>query len=260
MLSGRITATSPALVKPLRALNEGKPYAAQIKPFNFILACHERKLGKPIGADPAHFHLIASYETDARRWEKLQWIDQYSGKRYRISTTGAHGSRMAARVKNYGDLLREYEFHPEAKCADATAKVCGKQSVGLLSRRHVLIELLRFIGKESNHLEELEEKSFLGPTDVYVEYPDPLREHERWLRDVVPKLRASPLSELQSLTGTSRASLRAIRSGRLPHAKNRVLLRYALCRGRLGRGGLGQGNAPRTREEQLHANRARHNN
>ena len=56
----------------------------------------------------------------------MRWIDQYSklGKRYRISASARHGSRTMARVKSYGDVLREYEFHPEAKCADATGAPC----------------------------------------------------------------------------------------------------------------------------------------
>jgi hypothetical protein len=86
--------------------------------------------------------LIAPYETDPRRWEALQWIDQYSkdGKRYRIRTSGHQGSRGVARVKSYGDVLREYEYHPEAKCDDSSGAPCGKQSVGLLGRRHIAID------------------------------------------------------------------------------------------------------------------------
>ena len=92
-----------------------------------------RKLGHPIGADPERFHLIAPYETDPRKWETMRWIDQYSkdGKRYRISTSALHGSRTMARVKSYGDVLREYEYHPEAKCADASGAPCRKQTIGL---------------------------------------------------------------------------------------------------------------------------------
>jgi hypothetical protein len=44
----------------------------------------------------------------------MEWIDQYSGKRYGIAAGGSHGSRTVARVKSYGDVLREYKFHPEA--------------------------------------------------------------------------------------------------------------------------------------------------
>ena len=92
---GRISVSSPNVLKPLEALNAGKPYAKQIKPFNFIISCHVRKLGHPIGVDPERFHLIAPYETDPRQWEKMQWIDQYSGKRYRIS--GFRAARLANR-------------------------------------------------------------------------------------------------------------------------------------------------------------------
>ena len=94
---GRITVSSPAVMKPLATLNAGKPYVKQIKPFNFIISCHVRKLGHPIGADPERFHLIAPYETDPRQWEKMHWIDQYS------KTGNAIGSRArAARLAHHG--------------------------------------------------------------------------------------------------------------------------------------------------------------
>ena len=70
--------SSPEVMKPLKALNAGKPYAEQIKPFNFILSCHVPPLGHPVGADPKRFHLIAPYESDPRKWDRLPWIDQYS--------------------------------------------------------------------------------------------------------------------------------------------------------------------------------------
>jgi hypothetical protein len=35
-----------------------------------------------------------------------------------------------------------------------------------------------------------------------------------------PKLKALPVKELQSRTGLSRATLKATRAGRMPHAKN----------------------------------------
>ena len=170
---GRITVSSPAVMKPLKALNEGKPYAKQIKPFNFIISCHVRKLGHPIGVNPERFHLIAPYETDPRKWEAMRWIDQYSksGKRYRISASAPHGSRTMARVKSYGDVLRQYEYHPEAKCADSSGASCGKQTLGLLGRRHIAIDGFTYIGKESNKLEEVEDQSLFDPSDVYTDIP-----------------------------------------------------------------------------------------
>jgi hypothetical protein len=222
---GRITVSSPKVMAPLHVLNEGQPYAQQIKAFNFIISCHVRKLGHPIGVNPERFHLIAPYETDPRQWEKLQWIDQYSKptKRYRITASGPHGSRTVARVKNYGDVLREYEFHPEAKCADSNGAPCTKQTVGLLSRRHVAIDSITYIGKESNRLEEVEEQSLFNPSDVYTEYPD-LRRDE-WATKILPKLRAMPLRKLMERSGLPRATLQAIRAGRRPQRRKRALLR-----------------------------------
>jgi hypothetical protein len=73
---GQISISSPALMKPLMKLNEGKSYPDQIKPFNFLLTCHVRPLGHPRGTKPERFHLIAPYETDSGQWLKKNWIDQ----------------------------------------------------------------------------------------------------------------------------------------------------------------------------------------
>ncbi len=222
---GRITLSSPKVMAPLRTLNAGKPYAKQIKPFNFILSCHVAKLGHPLGVDPERFHLIAPYETDPRQWEKLQWIDQYSGERYRVTASGPYGSRTVARVKSYGDVLREYEFHPEAKCADSTGAPCKKQSRGLLSRRSIAIDRITYIGKESNRLEEVEAQSLLDPSDAYTQYADPRR--DEWATKILARLKAMPLRELMERTGLSRSTLQAIRAGRRPHVRNREILRVA---------------------------------
>ncbi len=218
----RTTVSSLAVMKPLAAFNNGKPYAKKIKPFNFILGCHVRKLGHPIGADPERFHLIAPYETDARKWETSLWIDQYSGKRYRVTASGPHGSRHMARVKSYGDVLREYEYHPEAKCADADGKPCGKQTVGLLGRRHIAIDGSDYIGKESNKLEEVEESCVPPESDVYTVFQDPRRDD--WETSVLPQLRQLLLCQLQERSGLDRRTLQRIRAGQRPHPKNRALL------------------------------------
>ena len=114
-------------------------------------------------------------------------------------------------------MLEEYEFHEEAKCADASGAPCGKQTVGLLQRRHVTIEWPpRFIGKESNKLEEIEEGSVPDAGDVYTEYLDPRRQERDWHR-VVETLRAMTkrqLRELEKRNGISLTTLKAWRRGR----------------------------------------------
>ncbi len=220
---GRVTVSSPAVMKPLAHLNEGKTYADKIKPFNFLLTCHVKPLGHPLAVDPARFHLISPYETDSRQWLKNNWIDQYSGKEYRITTEGPHGDRQTARVKTYGDVLIEYEYHPESKCADANGNTCSKQTIGLLQRRHVRIDRIKYIGKESNSLEEVESGLIHSEQSVYTEYPD-LRRDE-WQTKILPALRKASLARLVELSGLSRSTLIEIRAGRSrPHQKNRELL------------------------------------
>jgi hypothetical protein len=224
---GQITVSGPEVLRPLAKLNAGKPYSRQIKPFNFILSCHVAPYGHPADADPARFHLIAPYETDPRKWLQLPWIDQYSGRQYRISTTLATGTRQIARVKSYGDVLEEYEFHEEAKCADASGAPCDKQTVGLLQRRHVTIEWPpRFIGKESNKLEKVEEGSVPDASDAYTEYPDSRR--DEWETEILPIIRAVSVPRLMVLSNLTRRTIQRIRAGQRPTPNHlRDLMRLA---------------------------------
>jgi hypothetical protein len=122
-----------------------------------------------------------------------------------------------------GDVLVEYEFHPESKCADANGKPSDKQTVGLLKRRHVTIEIVKFIGKESNSLEDVDAGMVHSAEDVYTEYSDPSR--DEWQTLILPVLKKMPLAELVAKTGLSRRALIDLRAGRSRlHARNRVRL------------------------------------
>jgi hypothetical protein len=193
-------------------LNHGKRYGDQIKPFDFLLSCHVKQLGHPISTDPERFHPVAPYESDPRQWLKTDWIDQYTGKRYRLTTAGHHGTRQAARVKTYGEILSEYEFHAESKCADAHGNPCGKQAIGLLQRRHVRIDKIKYTGKESNSLENIEYGLVHSAENVYTEYPDPRR--DEWQTKILPALKNVPLSVLEKMSGLSRRAPIYARAGR----------------------------------------------
>jgi hypothetical protein len=168
------------------------------------------------------FHLIAPYESDPERWTDLEWIDQYSGTPYRITTDGHHGGRGIARVKTYGDVFEEYEWHPESKSADANGELASKQTIGLLQRRHISIDQVVYIGRESNQLEDVE-AGLVRAGDGYTEYPDPRRDY--WQTAVVPALKQISLRAWQRDTGKSAVILIDARRGRRrPHAKHRKLL------------------------------------
>jgi len=220
---GRTSITSPAVIRPLARLNEGKKYVDKIKPFNFLMTCHVKPFGHPPGADPERFHLIAPYDADSRSWLKNAWIDQYSGENYRITTTGHHGDRHTARVKTYGEVLREYEIHPESKCADAAGKPCAKQTVGLMQRRHLRIDQIKYVGKESNSLEEVETGLIHSAENVYTEYLD--RRRDEWQTKILPALRKIPRALLAKMSGLSPTTIKDTLAGRSrPYPKNQEVL------------------------------------
>jgi hypothetical protein len=220
---GRVAISSPAVIRSFAGFNAGKAYVDQIKPFNFMLTCHVIDYGYPTGVDGERFHLIGQYEPDPRRWLKMSWIDQYSGKQYRITTEGHHGGQNLARVKTYDDVALAYAYHPEAKCADADGKVCGKVTEGLLQRRHVYIDQIVYIGKESNRLEEVNAGLIHSEQNVYTEYTDPRR--DEWRVKILPALKKAPLASLITITGISKRALMDLRAGRSrPHPKNKERL------------------------------------
>jgi hypothetical protein len=130
-----------------------------------------------------------------------------------------------ARVQTYGDVVDAYEYHPEAKCADADGQPCGKQTVGLLQRRHVRIDMITPIGKESNSLEEVESGLVHDEQNVYKAYDDPRRNH--WQTKISPAVKRVPLATLVDacMGKLSRRALIDIRAGRSrPHLRNQRLL------------------------------------
>jgi len=226
---GRVPITSPTAKCSLAKLNRGKKYRNRIKPFDFLLSCHVKQFGYPPDVDPERFHLVAPYVPDPECWVDLPWIDQYSGKQYEITTEGFHGSRGVARVKTYAEVLREYEYHPGAKSADAKGQPSGKQTVGLLRRRHVRVERIIYIGKESNRLEEIEAGVIHSPESVYTEYPDPRR--EEWQTKILPLLKKIPVTALMRFSGRSRSMLvRALAGRSRPRRRNQELLKSVLRR------------------------------
>jgi hypothetical protein len=224
---GRVVITSPKRMRSLSKLNRGKKNAGRRKPFDFLLSCHVRPFGYPVGVDPERFHLVAPYEPNSSRWLKMLWTNEHSGEQYRISTEGFHGDRHTARVKTYGNVLREYAFHPGSKSADAHGNPSGKQTIGLLQRRDMRVGQIIYIGKESNKLEEMEEGTIHSAQSVYTEYPDPRR--DEWETKILPALRKFRIAVLIRLTNKSRSMLTRTLAGRSrPRAGNQTLLKSAL--------------------------------
>jgi hypothetical protein len=187
---GRITASSPSMLRPFQTLNQDKPYARQIKPFNFLLTAHVAPLGHPAGVDPSRIHLVAPFETDPRRWAKLCWTNLYDARGTRCTIrTGAslYAVPGAVHVKTYRDMLAEYRQHPESKSLAPDGTLCTGSTVGQLRCRPVTALYVTHGGKESNRLEEVEAGLVHDPEEVYTEHHDPA--HDAWATLVVPVLK-----------------------------------------------------------------------
>jgi hypothetical protein len=87
----------------------------------------------------------------------LKWTNRHTGKHYRIYTGVGSGlaSREWARVLSFADFLARYEMHVESKSAGPDGSPCGRDTFGLLIRRHVAVESVALIGKESNEYDEV---------------------------------------------------------------------------------------------------------
>ena len=75
-------------------------------------------------------------------------------------------------------------------------------TIGLLQRRHVLMDLIKYIGKASNSLEDVESGLIHSAQNVYTEYPDTKR--DEWQTKTLPALKIVPLTILEKMSGLSR--------------------------------------------------------
>ena len=71
------------------------------------------------------------------------------------------------------------------------------------------MDRIKYIGKESNSLEDVEAGLIHSAENVYTEYCDPKR--DEWTTKILPVLKKTPLSVLIRETGFSRRALISLR-------------------------------------------------
>lgn len=214
----RLPITQPADLAPFAQLNAGLPFAAQVKPFNFLTIGHDDPLAPlPQGLQRERLTLVAPYVQTADEALKLAWRNRFDGQAVEV-TTQPGGRPDAVRLRTISDVVRDYRLHPDPKSGDPDGGRGHRGSRGLLPRLHLDVTEVRHIGKESNRLDEVEDGSIRDAGEVYTEYRDPRREWEA----AVPRLRAIGVRDLARQTGMSERTLRSrLNSGRVPHPKDR---------------------------------------
>src|SRR5215467_8022812 len=98
------------------------------------------------------------------------------------------------------------------------------QIAGLLQRRHIKIDLIKCIGKESNSLETVDDGSEHSAKNVNTEYSDSKR--TEWIVKIQPALKKIKLVALVKACGKrlSRREIIELRAGRKkPHRRTQQL-------------------------------------
>lgn len=207
----RIAVTTPKVLEQLQEREEDLPYRDRTKPFNFVLTPILDRLadGFPSGVEPDRFTLIAPFTKDSSQWLKRLWINIYDGKVYRLAPNDRRLPHEAA-VKTYGDIVKEYRWHREAKSLGPNGDSCDKHTTGLLQRASIAADLFRFIGKETDRQwEHGEHISLLEQTGQ--EYRD--GETKQLITDTALQ------AELSTVTSRSFAKLAAVSEGTVKAAK-----------------------------------------
>jgi hypothetical protein len=100
---------------------------------------------------------------------------------------------------------------------------CTKQAVGLLQRQHVRIDQIKYVGKESNSLEEVEADLIHSQENVYTIYTDP--RCDEWQTKILPALRKIPPAVLVKMSGLSPTTIKDTLASRCrPYPQNRKRL------------------------------------
>jgi hypothetical protein len=171
----RYGATRPAVLNWFKRFNEGRSYAEQVKPFNFLLTFFPRRQEDIAVDDPTHDfdpHLgelrpVAPFEKDNEKALK-RIFDRNSDSLEPVPTEV---------LRTVSDVLRDYHRQPEYKFLGG-----GWTEKGVLRRRHVFANKIEDIGKESDGWEEDEART--EGQDTVLVYPSSSFDRERMIERI----------------------------------------------------------------------------
>ena len=199
----RYTATSPELLAWFKSWNEGRDYADQIKPHNFLYTLHKRRFAKGEIPDPIEGHAhdgeirpVAPFDKDLKK-SIAQAFDRVTGR-----AVGAND------LEPYTEALFDYPYRSEAKFLNGDTFDTGRTE-----RRYVHASEVRYIGKEADRWEE---EYYLGLRngELAIYYGgDPVKGEQAFylLRDAIA---AFGKANVARVTGISRATLSKIERGK----------------------------------------------
>jgi len=157
----QITISKPSILNRFKKMNENKPFNKKIKPFNFML----------IGSEKNGIIPCLPYDKDITGIQYKPFVD------YKTNTAS---DKLPLPSQAYwytlDDILTKYLRHSDNKF--------DYDNQGIAHRKHIKADQIRYIGKESNNLEEA---SVFGiDDDSYLEYEN-IEDFKQWILLLKPK-------------------------------------------------------------------------
>jgi len=142
-------------------MNKNKPFNKKIKPFNFML----------IGSEKNGIIPCLPYDKDITGIKYKRFVD------YKTHTAaGKLPLPSQAYWYTLDNILTKYVRHNDNKF--------DYDNQGIAHRKHIVINGIRYIGKESNNIDEA---SVLGiDDDLYLEYEN-IEDFKQWILSLKPK-------------------------------------------------------------------------
>jgi hypothetical protein len=141
----QITISKPSILARFKKMNENKPFNKKIKPFNFML----------IGSEKNGIIPCLPYDKDIIGIQYKPFID------YKTDTPSSNLPLSSGEYwHTLEDVLSKYVRHHDNKF--------DYDNEGIAHRKHIIVDRIRYIGKESNNLDDnltgIEEPDYLEYT------------------------------------------------------------------------------------------------
>ena len=201
-----LTISRPADLRVFAQFNEGKSYAEQVKPFNFMLELGCQPDGQPLNS-AAHVRLIAPFEQDASKLADWKGIDPRTGNSHPLTTARLTDDALQGRllygrnaelayVATIRNVLDRYEqgCDPKMMTPDGRAlrDFWPEPYRGVVTPRPLVADGTRWlVGKETHHLVATAPGVIGDLDDLQNVYAPDLEwlERETWEQLVLPVLR-----------------------------------------------------------------------
>lgn len=163
---GRLTITSQPDQNAFKTYNHGKPYAHQVRPWDFLCLAHPHPLER---ARLGIRCLTGPYSRDLEQLAAQEWIDRGNPDRsYHLRLDNPYElSDDTVAAQTIRDYFDSYRNHTDPKMLGPDGERCHPWTHGLLQHHHVTATRLIRIGKESNPLLDPDDPTPEEPTIEY---------------------------------------------------------------------------------------------